>query len=150
MEAVDANRCRTRAVRIAATDASGPPPPAPASQPPGVAMAKQPSFRARPRRSCMRRRSTATTASSSGPASDELSDPSIEPSPSPAMARAVSFAENLTVQEYGMILGDHPGVMDNGYVSWASGLGRLSQARRGAVLNSIPNVACLFRNPALP
>lgn len=112
--------------RIAATDATGPP--APSLQPPQkpdvqqpnvvVGIVKQPSFRARPRRSCLRRRSTAeATTATAPPASDELSDTHDSPLPStPVMARSVSFAENLTVQEYGMILGDHPGVLDNGYV----------------------------------
>lgn len=114
----------------------GTPPPPPSivqtssqSNEPPLGLVKQPSFHgARPRRSCLRRQSTATTVCSAGAGSagGELSDelkaqllvePASEEGECPKrtvpaavsqITRSVSFSEKANVQEYGMILGDHP------------------------------------------
>src|SRR3569832_1541866 len=67
---------------------------------------------ARPRRSCLRRQSTATTVGSNAFSDDGSAT---LPDESAAASRKVAFAETLHVQEYGMILGDNPCV-DQGYV----------------------------------
>jgi hypothetical protein len=97
---------------------------------PTAALVRQPSFHgARPRRSCLRRQSTATTVCSAGSGSaaregglsDELKLTPCEGGETQECAavapivRSVSFLEKASVQEYGMILGDHPCV-DRGYV----------------------------------
>lgn len=60
---------------------------------------------ARPRRSCLRRESTATTVVSKGDSTTDDVQGSELPSSPESSFRRVSFATKLQVKEYGMILG---------------------------------------------